>query len=92
MRRGARYNNVHGLNWRFLIGPFILANKGPLRSYVASATFKPERTHHMELMSAAQSVGMVFGPLIQAGLTAVGCVDHSMDDTHFTLDTYTLAW
>ena len=68
------------------------ANKAPFRSYVASATYKAERTHHMGILSAAMSMGMVFGPLIQAGLTAVGCVDHEGEETYFTLDTYTLAW
>lgn len=79
----------------FFLGRFLTgvasANKSPFRSYISQATYNEERTPQLSLISAAQSVGIVFGPLIQSALTAVGCVDHTGDDTYFTIDTYTLA-
>lgn len=58
---------------------------------MAQATYNEERTPQLSLLAAAQSVGIIFGPLIQSALTAVGCEDHEGDDRYFTIDTYTLA-
>ena len=52
-----------------VIDPYFLslqtANAAPMRSYVSSATYKHERTFHMSILSAAQSLGMIVGPSIQ---------------------------
>ena len=58
---------------------------------MAQATYNEERTPQLSMLAAAQSVGIIFGPLIQSALTAVGCEDHTGEDRYFTIDTYTLA-
>jgi len=77
---------------RFTIGASA-ANAAPMRAYVSSATFQHERTFHMSILSAAQSLGMIVGPSVQAALTPIKCSDRAVnagpDDTYLAFDMYT---
>ncbi len=77
---------------RFIVGASS-ANAAPMRSYVSSATFQHERTFHMSILSAAQSLGMIVGPSFQAALTPIQCSETALNagpnDTYLALDMYT---
>ena len=51
----------------------ISGNIAPFRAYIASATFTSERTKHLSILAAFQSLGMTVGPGIQAALTPLQC-------------------
>jgi len=52
----------HSISFSIFIN---LANAAPMRAYVSSATYQHERTFHMAILSAAQSLGMIIGPSVQ---------------------------
>ncbi len=66
-----------------------------MRAYVSSATYEHERTFHMSMLSAAQSLGMIVGPSFQAALTPIQCSETALeagpDDTYIAFDMYTAA-
>lgn len=75
---------------RFLVGASS-ANAAPMRSYVTSATFQHERTKHISYLSAAQSLGFIIGPALQAAFTPVQCSPKAHEGgTYIALDMYTV--
>ena len=61
-----------------------------IRSYVAQATFKSERTGEQALIQAAQCLGFTIGPGIQAAFSPIGCSSlANSGGPYFALDTYT---
>ncbi len=56
--------NLHRIS-KLLMMLICLANAAPMRAYVSAATYQHERTFHMSILSAAQSLGMIIGPSIQ---------------------------
>jgi ceroid-lipofuscinosis MFS transporter 7 len=61
-----------------------------MRGYIAAATYVSERTTHMAILSAFQSLGFTLGPGIQAALTPLECTDPT-DGQGLTFDMYTVS-
>ena len=61
-----------------------------MRGYIAASTYVSERTTHMAILSAFQSIGFVVGPGIQAALTPIKCGDLSGGPT-ISFDMFTVA-
>ena len=69
---------------------FVTGNTAPMRGYIAAATYMSERTTHMAILSAFQSVGFTIGPVIQAALTPLKCADLA-DSQTVVFDMFTVA-
>ena len=79
------------INMDFVYGIFSsTANTAPMRGYIAASTFTAERTTHMAILSAFQSLGFTLGPGIQSALTPLACSESSGDPT-ISIDMFTVA-
>ncbi|XP_029944128.1 major facilitator superfamily domain-containing protein 8 [Salarias fasciatus] len=82
------HNKFHVLVSRAFVG-FGAGNVAVARSYVAGATSLKERTNAMANMSAAQALGFILGPALQAGLSFIGERGVTVDFIRLQLNMYT---
>ena len=61
-----------------------------MRGYIAASTYTSERTTHMAMLSAFQSLGFTLGPGIQAALTPLDCSDLN-DKQEISFDMFTVS-
>ncbi|XP_023341021.1 major facilitator superfamily domain-containing protein 8 [Eurytemora carolleeae] len=84
-----RYRYIAMFLARLLVG-ISSANQAPIRSYVASATWKHERNMHISILSLFQALGFMIGPAIQSALVPVGC-SHDYPTGEIQFDMYTIS-
>lgn len=81
-------NKFHVLVSRAFVG-FGAGNVAVVRSYVSGATSLKERTNAMANMSAAQALGFILGPALQAGLSFIGEQGVTVNFIQLQLNMYT---